>query len=473
MAVTVEISGESYKTADNYLVKQQAGAISLSNVDILVLPGQAVPQSMESVQILFDSVPQFFGIIESVDSPDFSSGYEARRYRLSLQSGEVVFKWRLVAESYVGKYTHEIISDLFTNYILPEGITLGAIATTTRYYEEYNVSYMNLYDILKELCDDINAAFYISADKKFYFQTSQEFTVVDMPAHVTALKKNETGNALRSVQIVTGATEETSNQTSTTTWIANQKTVILSYQVAAVISATISGTPVGVGVLGLDEQDTSKTFLWSYGSNVITVNDNATTKPATGNAVVITYRGYYNIIVSNENDQLKTDLAALNGTSGRVEAVLDDATINNFADANTLANTMLEQYNEREETITATCQDVVNTQRGYAWNINTMGITGEYVITERSIQNFGPDKKLVKVNLKNRGFYSRYAQTLTTKEKQVRSDTIVYKQTQVGDTATASEELTVDIGNMVYFPVGAGSSDMTEPALGGFYPIGE
>lgn len=473
MAVTVEISGESYRTASNYLVKQQSGAISLSNIDVLVEPGQSVPRSMEAVQILFDSVPQFFGIIESVDSPDFSTGYEAKRYRLSLQSGEVIFKWRLVAESYVGKYTHEIINDLFTNYISPEGITLGAVATTTRYYEEYNVSYMDLYSVLQELCDDINASFYISADKKFYFQTSKEFNVVDMPAHVTALKKNETARELRSVQIVTGATEETSNQTSTTTWIANQKTITLSYQVASVISATINGTPVGVGVLGLEEQDTSKTFLWSYGSNVITLNDNATTKPTTGQSVVITYRGYYNIIVSNENDQLKTDLSSLNGTSGRVEALVNDETINNFADANTLANTLLGQYDEREETITATCQDVINTQRGYAWNINSQGIVGEYVITERSIQDFGPDKKLIKVKLKNRGFYSRYATSLTKKEKQVRPDTIVYKQTQIGDTATASESLTFDIGNMIYYPVGSGSSDITDPALGGFYPIGE
>lgn len=474
MTVTVKVSGETYNAANNYTIKLQSGAISISDIDILVGSTQEIPRAMESVEILFDSVAQFYGYIESVDSPQFNGGKEAKRYRITVQSAEVVFKWRMVSESFVGKFTHEIIQSIFTDYIAPEGFTLGAISNTDRYYEEYNVSYMSVYQILQELSDDINAAFYITPDKKFYFVGSDAFTEIPMPEHTTGLKLTETGSDVRTVQIVTGATEETTDQTATATWIANQKTLLLGYQASAVISATINGSPVGVGVLGLEEEDTSKTFLWSYGSNTITVNDNATTKPVTGNTVAINYRGYYNIIVSNENDQLKSELATMSGTSGRIESVYNDETINNFADADSAANTLLEQYGEREQTVSAVCHSLADTDRGIAWIIerDDLGINGIYVITERTISYFGVDKVLIKVKLKNRGYFSRYGRSLKKFDKLVRPDTIVYKQTQLIDTATATEQLTFDNGGVIFYPVAVGS-DLTDPALDGFYPIGE
>ena len=37
---------------------------------------------------------------------------------------------------------------------------------------------------------------------------------------------------------------------------------------------------------------TSKTFLYQYAGQIINLNDNAVTKPTTGDLVVITYKGF-------------------------------------------------------------------------------------------------------------------------------------------------------------------------------------
>ena len=142
MAFSVLISGENYRVANSYSITELAGSVSNSSLDVLVEAGQDVPPSLQDVQILNDGTPFFFGIIKSVQSPDFSSGYESKRYRLSVLSGESVFNNRLASEAFENKYTHEIVQSLFTNYISEEGFTLGQISTSEKIYENYNFQFL-------------------------------------------------------------------------------------------------------------------------------------------------------------------------------------------------------------------------------------------------------------------------------------------------------------------------------------------
>ena len=213
MVISVEICGVTYRATDQYSISQSAGAVSSSNIDILVGSEQAVPRALSCCKILKDGAVFFSGLIMSVESPEFNGGKEAKRYRLTLQSKEVIFNNRLVSEAFAGKYTHEIVQTLFENYIADEGITLGAISTTTKQYSNYNFSFTKLYDILFELAEAVNASFYISSEDKFYFLTRDAFTQIDAPEHITNLKLEEEIGDLRTVQIITGATEETGTQT--------------------------------------------------------------------------------------------------------------------------------------------------------------------------------------------------------------------------------------------------------------------
>src|SRR5574343_1641573 len=217
MAIKIKIHDTFYVLKDNYSITEPSGAVSTSNVDVRI-DSNDVPLAFEDATIYDDDAPILWGIIQTVESPEFKSGIETKVYRLQIQSGEVVFNNRLASESYRGKYTHEIVQDLFSKYIQEEGIALGLISNTTRYYESYSFSYTKLYDVLSELASDIGASFRVSGDKKFYFLTRDNMLQVDAPEHITSLKKEETCRDVRTVQVVTGATEETSQQTIQCYW---------------------------------------------------------------------------------------------------------------------------------------------------------------------------------------------------------------------------------------------------------------
>lgn len=467
MVLSVLINGVSYRCANTYEISQQAGAVSSSNIDILV-EAQPVPQTMSTVTISADGMPFFSGIVQSVESPEYSSGKEVTRYRLSIQSKDVIFNNRLVSEAFANKYTHEIIQTLFDNYISQEGIALGEISVSEQFYKNYNCSFTVLREVLTELAEDINASYYVSADDKFYFVTRDAFDQMDAPEHITGLKIEEENGDLRTVQIVTGASEETSTQTASTYWTAGQSAMLLGYQIKSLSGMTINGTLAGVGKLGVDDDDTSNTFLYALGEGVITLNLNATVQPSAGDLIVVVYKGYYEIIVTNTNDSLKGQISALNGTSGIIEQILTDETIDNFADADAKANSLLSQYGEREQTISCSCTSLADSPLYRLWVFNNpdLGIVGQYVITERSLSAFG-ENMWSRIKLKNKNYFARYGSVLVNSTKTKGENVKVYKNTNISDSITITDSVVFESAGLAYWPT---ESDFMDTMLDGFYP---
>ena len=203
MEFKIYINDIEYKTSDNYSITQQSGSVSNSTIDVLVLDGQVIPQSLMKVEILDENDNIFFcGIIESVQSPEFSTTYEVRRYRLNINSLETIFNNRLVSDAFEEKYTHEIVQTLFTNYIEEENVTLGYISPSEQLYSNFNCSFTKLYDVLTELAEDVNGSFYISSDKKFYFISREMFNNVEIPERITNLSFSENSSDMRNIQVV-------------------------------------------------------------------------------------------------------------------------------------------------------------------------------------------------------------------------------------------------------------------------------
>lgn len=458
MVYKILISGDQYKTADTFSISQRAGSVSSSSIDVQVENGQSIPVALMSVQILDENdKPFFYGFIQSVESPTFSTGYQVKRYRLSVQSAEWILSNRLVSESYPKKKTHEIVNDLYTKYIQEEGFGLGTISITDKEYENYNCSFSKLSEILTELATEIDALYYIDGEKKFHFITKGDFKAIEAPNHITGVKYTEEAGELRSVQVVTGTQEETSDQTEVTTWQADQTTMILGYQVKAISPApkgvAINAVPASVGIRGIDEQDPTKTFLYEEGSNVLTVNYNATVKPVAGNIVLAVYSGYYDIIVTNTNDQLVEQLKALSGTSGKIETRYDDQTITNYDDANNKANALLQAYNAKESEISLSTHELEKTELYSVWNIDfpALNISGEYVITERTISNFG-EKALIKIKAKSKNYYMKYGTVLKKETKQKGVDVKVYKQTSISDKLLLTDGIAFNKQSIALYP---------------------
>lgn len=205
MAVEVKIGGVAYSATDGYQIRQQAGAVSSSSIAVRV-DAQAVPQPLQSAQVLINSVPVFYGIIVTVEDPERSTGFEPGVYGLELQSMETILNFRLINRNWYNKYIHEIVADIFASYLAEEGITLGTISTTTVQIAAYRKSYSKASEILDDLVGRLDGAtYYITPDKKFHFVVRSDFPSVAAPEHITGLKRTRSYGDLRTVQIVRGA----------------------------------------------------------------------------------------------------------------------------------------------------------------------------------------------------------------------------------------------------------------------------
>ena len=197
MAIKLYISGVEYNFTDSFLIREQSGASASSQIDVSPIGDALPPVSWQSVVMEEDGAPFFYGIIQSVDTPEFISKYNWFIYPITVLSGESIFNNRLVSESFNGKYTHEIIDYLFDNYLAEENLTKGTISQFQRYYEKYTASRLTLADVLTELGDAVGAVARVSEGKVFSFTSREEFPLVDTPDTVARIKKSETGQTDR------------------------------------------------------------------------------------------------------------------------------------------------------------------------------------------------------------------------------------------------------------------------------------
>lgn len=478
------ITGVEYRIVNDYQIREKVGQSDMANVTALVEEGDTVPVSQQLLQIRQpDGVTNVYsGIIQAVDSPVWSTGLEVYLVSMTVKSLDVIFDYRVINEAFSAPTglitTTEIVQAIYDDYLAEEGLTLGTIGTFTRGYDKYVCSALKMRQVLDELGDSVNAAAHITADGVFNFVSDNEFQEVTPPTKLTKLKKQESGIKLKTVQRLSGANEETSQQASTETWAANQTNYILDYQVSVIDGITINGSPATFGVRGVDEVDTTKTFLYKFGENVISVNPNATTKPTTGDTVATLYLGFFSIEIIQENEGLKESLHELNGTSGKIESVLVDTSITSYADGEKLAEDLLDEGSEREETINCTYvgEELGKTAILNLWNLQyqELGISGQYVIVERSISYFA-DLFKVTLKLKNKNFYSRAGTVLFKDDKQinnlsVRTDDLVFKTSQILEVANFVDDFDIQQSGIIYYP---GSTDIFTPGAPGasYYPI--
>ncbi len=435
------------------------------------------PSPFDEVKITDDDGTVLFtGVIGIPSSPQYSTGFETRVFSLQVQSANTLLQRRTVNEAWQGKTTSFIVNELFTKYIADEGITLGGISTLTFEYEVYTSARLYIADILDELAAPVGATWHIDAQKRFWFQVKDDFTTVSAPEHITKLQKTVSSLDSRTVQIISGAKQQTSEQTETFTWVANQSSVTVNYPLVQTPTITINGSPVGVGVSGLDDTDASKIFLWSNESATIKLNSNATTKPSAGDTVVVTYFGYFFIEIEQLNTAKIAEIRATTGSSGRIERVSTDTSIESYTDGLAVANALLERYADADETVTCELTSLTNTDIMTVWTFNKpdFDIVGDYVIVKRTIKRLTDDLLRVTLELKNKNYWMKYGTVYADFDKaitslSIRSDTVIVKpeRTSVSDIDITSTIVGYG-GDVIQYPTTGAYADPI--ILEEFYP---
>lgn len=479
--IICEINGIQYEFLHDFSISEQAGNKTASDISVKV-DTQPVPKAGDVIELIDDSTQEsiFLGTCGIPTSPKYETGNEENIYSIVCGNANSLLAYRIINVAYQNETTTAIVNDLYTRYIAEEGISLGQISEVDVTYDVYTAADYNLQDALNELADQVGAIWRVTNDRVFEFIVEADFTVlpntIDESFLLGSGYQHQTKDyKTRTVQYITGATDSTTQQVESFVYDGEQKTLLTSFPIALKPAIAINGVavdPTKIGVNGLDDEDENIVFSWSYNSQTISIKQ--TSQLSTGDTITVTYIGMFPIRVVAYNSSKIAEIAEKTGTSGKRERVQIAKDITTTRDALQLAQSLLSQFEEATGELKfwvlssqlyqlgLTISDLdIMTQ--IAFDLPSIGITGDYVICERVIEPFFADitnfEQQVKISylLRDRNYLKSPGEIITNLYRDVnqltiRQDDIVIEQQYYAEPVTYSEESSQTIG-IPYFPI--------------------
>jgi hypothetical protein len=472
--VTVFINGIEYKARADFEIAEKAGNKTSSGFTVVIGDGQPVPAAGDIIECLDDTTGEklFYGTCGIPKSPKYTSLFtDVREYSITCGNGNSILDNRIANVAMQNKTITEIVNTLFTLYIAAEGITLGVVSNITATMSVYTASDFNLRDCLNELANSVNAVWEITPDRVFNFIVWDDFpsfpyTINENFLLGTELQHSTRSYNLRTVQIVSGATDTTDPQTENFIYDGEQKTFSTSYPIDSKPQIWVDEVEVPqnkIGVKGFDDSNDNMVFLFSYRSQEVSYVERTEFLTA-GDRVTITYIGIFSIRTIVSNQAKIAEIAAKTGTSGVIERMQLAYNIRSTADAINLGLSLLSQFEEKEGQITfwltsAQLRDYdltlsdTNLLTMFRFDLGEFGMSGEYVISERKItpilidlDDNTPHEFKISLKLADRNILKSYGQVIRDLEKDVtqlaiRPDEIVVSAEFINETERLSERM--------------------------------
>lgn len=459
-----KINGTVYQAESSFEISEQMGNKTSSTISVLV-EGQPIPTAGDVIELLSDSgEPVFLGTCGIPKSPKYQTGREKHLYSITCGNANQILANRIINVAYQQHTVTEIVQSLFSQYIAEEGITLGQISDIAVTMEVYTAADFNLQDALNELADLVGAVWKVDNHRRFFFVAQEDFPrfprVISLSFLLgTELQHTTKDYRTRTVQYVTGATDRTTLQTETYTYDGEQSGFTTVFPLSQKPEITVNGEPVPpelIGVNGLDDEDENIVFSFSYDSQTIAIQQQEYL--AAGDKVTIRYIGMFPIRVVAYNHDKISQIAQLTGTSGKREQVYLASDIVTMNDAMQLAQSLLSQFSEATGEVTFWLLQSQLQALGLSpsdldiftqvtFDLPQLGITGDYVVTERTISLYSVSTENYKLSLKlcNRDYLKSYGETISAlyrdiSQLYVRQDDIVINQPNFREVEVLSEE---------------------------------
>lgn len=458
------INGAEYIAQTDFDISEQMGNKTSSSVSVLV-EDQPFPMAGDVIELQADDrTPIFLGTCGIPKSPKYRTGLEKKIYTITCGNANSILANRIINVAYQDETITAIVQNLFNQYISEENITLGSISNIDVTMEVYTAADFNLQDALNELADLVSAVWKVDNHKRFWFVTQEDFpkfpkVISEQFLLGTDLQHTTKDYYTRTVQYVTGATDVTSQQMESYTYDGEQSNFTTVFPLSQKPNMFVNGFPVPpdlIGVNGLDDKDENIVFSFSFNSQTIAIKNKDYL--TAGDTVTIQYIGMFPIRVVSYNQKKIDEISALTGTSGKREQVYLAADIATMADAMQLAQSLLNQFSEATgevtfwllesqlKTLGLSISDLdVFTQ--ITFDLPSIGITGDYVITERSLSLFSPSSENYKVSVKlcNRNYLKSYGETISAlyrdiSQLYVRQDEIIINQPNFAEKEALTED---------------------------------
>ena len=355
MSCTVKIDGTAVEVVKGSInVADQIGERSTASFVIVDTAGTGSYVRGNTVEIydLADDLyfAGFIGIPEKV-----RMGKSGLIHPITCIDNHYLADKRLVIKSYANQTLAYIVTDIWTDYLDAEGITIGEVQTGPVIVEAiFNyVKASECFNALEELTGYI---WYIDKNKKLYFiardttAAAWDLDGVTRRPSKGSVHLDESNPQYRTKQYIRGGTGTTAEQTENFTGDAATVAFTVGYPVALEPTVSVDAAGKTVGIKGID---TGKDCYWNKGDATVTFD----TAPANATAVSIVYYGQYPMISVAADDLAQAARAAIEGGTGITEEIVTEAQHITAAAIRESASSKLLRYCQESERFTYTTTD--------------------------------------------------------------------------------------------------------------------
>lgn len=251
---------------------------------------------------------------------------------------------RIIAAPYASQTCGYIVNNIITNYLASEGVTVGQVNAGPTI--DATFVYVSAAAALDALAT--RAGFYWQIDqfKQLYFvpytaivnSTVIDGSQIDASSGMTVERGNPN---YRNTQYVLGGVAQTTSQTETRKGDGTATAFTFSYPFATAPTITVNGTAKTRGIKGVNTSGYD--WYWAKGDPIL-AQDTAGTKLISTDTLSVTYIGQYStVVISTDPAQIVIE-AALESSTGIVESVTTDSTIQSTTAGFSLAGQLLARY---------------------------------------------------------------------------------------------------------------------------------
>jgi len=283
----------------------------------------------------------FAGVIESVEEV-LLPGTTALVHSIEVTDWHYLADKRVIAEAWEDTLAGDIVKDIIADVLTYEGVTEGTIEDGPVISECIFV-YISGTEALAELAEKAGFTWWIDCDKALHFRSHLANVAPWSLTGADAMEETITisrGNPeYRNRQYIMGGLAETDPQTEEFAGDGKTATFLLGYPVKSITSVKVNDVEKTVGVRGTVGMD------WYYSEQQVGLTqDSGDARLLVTDILEVVYIGFYDVIAAAEASSAVSDRAAIEGSTGYVESVVVDGSIQTVVAAEELANAKLDHF---------------------------------------------------------------------------------------------------------------------------------
>ena len=288
-----------------------------------------------------DDTVRFSGFIETIDEQE--NRFEGRLVSsVSCIDMHYLFDKRRIAASWESSTPGDIVTEIIAQ-LAAEGVTAGDIQTGGDAIQALS-NYAQASDVMDALVERAGYMWWVDYDKQVYFVDpatyASPWTLRTNLIRRGSLKVSRQGDQYRNRQYVRGAKSETDPQTENHSGDSKARSFVVGYPIRSITSIKINGAEQTTSIKGLG---VTADWYYSVGDPVLT-QDTGGTLLGTSDTLEIVYVGEFRIVAFVDDPIEQARLAAIEGGTGRVEDVADDASQTSTNAALAVAGSKIDRY---------------------------------------------------------------------------------------------------------------------------------